>query len=162
MITILVAYDENRVIGNKGKIPWSISEDLKFFKKMTVGNSCVMGRKTWDSLPDNYKPLPDRESVVVSSNAVALENEWFAKGFCNVNFEDNLKDAISFTDKEIFIIGGEQIYKQSLDQKLVNRVLASEIKGTYEGDVFFPELQEIKSSKIIQEFDNFIIVEYIL
>jgi dihydrofolate reductase len=161
MITIIVAYDENRVIGNKGKIPWKISEDMKFFKKTTVGSSCVMGRKTWDSLPDGYKPLPDRENVVVSSNAVMLENEWLTKGCKNVDFEDNLKDAISFTDKEIFIIGGEQIYKQALDQNLAHRVLASEIKGTHEGDAFFPELQA-KFREVIQEFDDFIVVEYIL
>lgn len=64
MIKLIVAHDENRVIGNEGKIPWNIPEDLKNFKKLTTGHVVVMGRKTWDSLPKKPLPNRDRKSVV--------------------------------------------------------------------------------------------------
>lgn len=169
MVTIIVAYDEARVIGNKGGIPWRFTEDFKHFKRTTTGNPCIMGRKTWDSLPVNYKPLPDRPNIVVTRNSVQLENDCFSE---NVFFEESLEEAVDFAIvaypyKEIFIIGGSQIYQQALEKKLVDRVLASEVKGVHEGDTFFPELpldgmELVKSRKIIQEFDDFSIVEYAL
>lgn len=170
MVTIIVAYDEARVIGNKGGIPWRITEDFKHFKRTTTGNPCIMGRKTWDSLPANYKPLPDRANIVVTRNSVQLENEWRTSKI--VFFEESLEEAIDFANaayphKEVFILGGAQIYQQALEKKLVDRVLASEVKGVHEGDTFFPELpldgmELVKSRKIIQEFDDFSIVEYAL
>lgn len=177
MITILVAYDDSRVIGDKGGIPWKISEEFKHFKKTTVGNPVIMGRKTWDSLPENYKPLPDRPNIIVSRNADLLEKEWYARLTAKKNtaltfFEHTLEEAIDFASvscpyKEIFIIGGGEIYKQAIDEKLADRVLASEIKGTHKGDTFFPELplqgmELVKSRKVIQEFDEFCVVEYAL
>lgn len=174
MITIIVAYDENRVMGNKGGIPWSISEDFKHFKRTTVRNPCIMGRKTWDSLPENYKPLPDRPNIIVTRNAVSMENEWHGRRMpiSPPFFENTIEEAIDFAirgcpNKEIFIIGGAQIYQYVLDKQLADRVLASEIKGVHEGDTFFPELtldgmELVKSHKILKEFDEFKIVEYIL
>jgi len=171
MVTIIVAYDENRVIGCKGRLPWHIKEDMASFKKLTLKQVVIMGRKTWDSLPENYKPLPNRPNIIVSRKAAMLEkqNKWSLK---EVYFESDLSEAIGFAseafpDKEIFIIGGEQIYRQSLEQGLVDKVIASEIKGIHEGDVFFPELpiqgiEIVKSRKLIQEFDDFCIVEYVL
>lgn len=169
MATILVAYSENRVIGNKGDIPWRISEDFKHFKRTTVNQSCIMGRKTWDSLPDNFKPLPNRVNIVLSRKDVQLENENKTK---DLFFESSLEEAIEFSsaafpEKEIFIIGGAQIYQEALNKKLANRIIASEVKGVYEGDTFFPELQLegmeiVKSMKVIEEFEQFRIVEYAL
>jgi dihydrofolate reductase len=177
MITILVAYDENRVMGNKGGIPWRISEDFKHFKRTTVGKPCIMGRKTWDSLPENYKPLPDRPNIIVTRNAVSMENEWYLKLTASKNtaptfFEDTIEEAIDFAmaacpNKEIFIIGGAQIYQHVLEKRLADRVVASEVKGVHEGDTFFPNLplegmELVKAHKILQEFDDFKIVEYVL
>jgi len=171
MVTIIVAYDDNHIIGNNGEIPWKISEDFKHFKRTTTGNPCIMGRKTWDSLPENYKPLPNRPNIIVSRKAAMLEkqNQWSLK---DVYFESDLSEAIGFAsetfpDKEIFIIGGEQIYRHALEQGLVNKVIASEIKGIHEGDTFFPELplqgmEIVKSRNVIQQFEDFCIVEYIL
>lgn len=170
MVTIIVAYDEARVIGNKGGIPWRITEDFKHFKRTTLNCPCIMGRKTWDSLPPNYKPLPDRTNIIITRTAVQLENEWCR--FKNVFFEESLEEAIDFAEatcphKEVFIIGGAQIYQYAMDKKLVDRVLASEVKGVHEGDTFFPELsldgiELVKSYKLLQEFDDFNIVEYVL
>lgn len=177
MITILVAYDENRVMGNKGGIPWRISEDFKHFKRTTVGKPCIMGRKTWDSLPENFKPLPDRPNIIVTRNAVSMENEWYLKLTASKNtaptfFEDTIEEAIDFAmvacpNKEIFVIGGAQIYQHVLEKRLADRVVASEIKGVHEGDTFFPNLplegmELVKAHKILQEFDDFKIVEYVL
>jgi len=170
MITIIVAYDEDHVMGNKGEIPWKISEDFKHFKRMTLGNPCIMGRKTWDSLSENYKPLPNRPNIIVSKNSVALENEWRGKSrTAPTFFEHTLEEAIDFAsaaypDKEIFIIGGAQIYKQAMEKQLVDRVLVSHIKGFHEGDTFFPvdNMGFVKSYRTIQEFDDFTVVEYTL
>lgn len=169
MITLIVAYDENRLIGNGLEIPWKISEDFKHFKKTTAGNVVIMGRKTWDSLPKNYKPLPDRTNIVVSRNAIILEEEhweWLAhySSRHDLYFEDNLFNAIGFAkrivennNKEIFVIGGAQIYEQSLS--FADRILASEVKGKYVGDVYFPEF-EYKTKKVIEDFNDFSVVEY--
>jgi len=174
MITLVVAYDEARVMGNKGGIPWHIPEDFKHFKHTTIGHSCIMGRKTWDSLPPKFKPLPDRMNIVVTRNDVVLENEWsvkeLPKNTCAPHFESSLESAIELAkefDDEIFIIGGSEIYKQALEKQLVDRVLASEVKGVHEGDTFFPDLpleglELVKARKVLQEFDDFNIVEYIL
>jgi dihydrofolate reductase len=177
MVTIIVAYDEARVIGNKGSIPWRISEDFKHFKKTTIGCPVIMGRKTWDSLPENFKPLPDRPNIIVTRNAILMENEWYGRSESSRNiqqtfFEDTIESAILFAkdacpNKEIFVIGGSQIYQYALENELVDRVLASEIKGVHEGDTFFPALplygmELVKSCKILQEFDEFKIVEYVL
>lgn len=164
-------------MGHDGGIPWRITEDFKHFKRMTLGNPCIMGRKTWDSLPANYKPLPDRPNIVVTRNSVLLENEWYLKLTASKNtaptfFEDSVEEAIDFATvacprKEIFIIGGAQIYQYVMEKKLADRVVASEIKGVHEGDTFFPNLplegmELVKSHKILQEFDDFTIVEYAL
>ena len=171
MVTILVAYDENRVIGNKGQLPWHIPQDLANFKATTTGHVVIMGRKTWDSLPEKFKPLPNRVNVVITSTPEKFQ----CKG---VAFEDSLEDAIDYAEaafphKDVFIIGGAQIYKYAIDNKLADRVIASEVHGCHEGDAFFPELPNqgvelVKSHKLLAKFDGFErtaafdLVEYVL
>lgn len=163
MVTIIVAYDQNRVMGNKGVLPWRIPEEINHFKNMTIGNPCIMGRKTWQSLPKSFKPLPDRPNIIISKNDIVLQNSWRAFGNKNVHFESSVQDAIElsivgYPYKEIFVIGGAQIYEYVLNQRLAHRILASEIKGNYEGDTFFPSI-DVKG-KIVKEFESFNVVEY--
>lgn len=147
-IKIIVAYDENRVIGYKGKIPWKISEDLKLFKKITMGNTVVMGRITWDSLPK--KPLEGRNNIIIS-------NKLKGNGF----FPD-LNSALTEADKfnkDIFIIGGQQIYSALIP--FADFILASEVNGIHEGDAFFPELKSDEwNKKSIEKYEKFNFVEY--
>lgn len=162
MITILVAMSDNGVIGNKGKLPWQNSEDLKLFKKRTIGKIVIMGRKTWESLPK--KPLPDRFNIVLTRQQP--EGEWQdtnqVKGSIipiNTVWSNNLPAALDLAvkDTEIFIIGGAEIYKQSM--LLADRILISKIPGEYEGDVFFPSL-EGWTGKQTEEHETFNVWEY--
>lgn len=130
-ITIIVAYSDNRVIGNKNTLPWKISGDLKLFKEQTLNNIVIMGRKTWDSLPK--KPLPDRENIVITRNKKLINGVLITK---------SLNEAISLCkpDKKVFVIGGSSIYEQFLP--IASRILATEIHSSLEGDSFFPEINQ--------------------
>lgn len=168
MVTIIVAYSvENRVIGNQGTIPWKIPQDMKYFKSVTMGCPCVMGRKTWDSLPDQFRPLPGRLNLVVTRDFRSHLTPPLSTMFLPSVKECIDAASILQKQKEIFIIGGSQIYNSVLEEGLADRVIASEIKGRHDGDTFFPDLpiqgmEVVKSQKVLQRFDEFDIVEYIL
>jgi len=158
MITILVAMDSRNIIGNKGQLPWHSSEDLKLFKKRTMGHVVIMGRKTWESLPK--KPLPGRTNIVVSTTMPA--EVFSVNGFFT---ERSLETAIRVAEynqpgKEVFIIGGAQIYKEALKKGLVHRILASRIPGKHEGDTFFPELGGEWTASIVENHQTFDVWEY--
>ena len=123
------AQDQNGGIGKASKLPWHISEDLKNFKKTTLNNSIVMGRKTWDSLP--IKPLPKRENIVISSSKSI---DGAHKIFNNTS--DCIK-YISSSTNPIFIIGGATIYKQFFkhSNKLHITIVKKSVKNI---DTFFP------------------------
>lgn len=129
MIKIIVAYDENRGIGKDNKIPWHISEEFKFFKSTTIGECCVMGRKTWESLP--VKPLKNRCNIVISNTIQSLPDAFICS---------SLKEAILKTGNNCFIIGGSKIYDEALKLNVVDEIYASEIKGKHYCDTYFPNL----------------------
>ena len=114
MVSLIVAKSKNNVIGNKGRIPWYIPNDLKRFKELTTNNVVIMGRKTFESLPKEYRPLPNRVNIILSND------KSYNKNCCIVC--DNLKTAIkkAGNNKEIFIIGGGEVYKEGL--KYADRV----------------------------------------
>lgn len=148
----------NRVIGKEGKLPWHVQEDMEFFKETTTDNVVVMGRKTWDSLPLKFKPLPNRVNIVVSSKEAKDDRAIFMP---------NLLDAIKYGRqfyKEIFIIGGASIYEQALKLKIVDRLLLTHIYQVYEGDTYFPDYEKLGwfTNKCIRWIDKTIgILEYI-
>ncbi len=127
MIAIVVAHSRNRVIGRDGDLPWRLPTDLRRFREVTSGGTVVMGRKTWDSLPDRYRPLPDRRNVVVSRNGCD------APEVCR-----SVEEALAGGD--CFVIGGGEVYAQALP--LADRVYATEIAAQVDGDVFFAPLGE--------------------
>lgn len=130
---LLVAISENGCIGLNGSIPWHCSEDLKRFKKQTVGSTILMGRKTYESLG---KPLPNRENIVVTRNfdSALLNNSPPGVMFCK-----GLATAMHYCRNypEIFVIGGAEIYRQTLPW--AHEIRVTKIPGTYDGDTFFPE-----------------------
>lgn len=129
MISIIAAVSENGVIGKDGELPWHIPEDLKHFKNLTSGNVVIMGRKTYESIG---KPLPNRLNIVITRDTSKHIN-----GCITVNsIEEAIRKASS--DKEIFIIGGGEIYKKSL--KFANKIYLTKIHQHIEGDTFFPTL----------------------
>lgn len=147
-ISLIVAMTKDRVIGNNGKIPWKISQDLKLFKQITSGGIVIMGRKTWESLPQNYKPLSNRKNIVVSSQLKSIEG---------IKIYNDLECAIKNTresKKEVYLIGGASIYEQGIN--LVNKMHISLVKGSPEGDTYFPKFDkndwEIIEKKYFKDF----------
>lgn len=144
IISHIVAAASNNTIGLKGELPWHIPEDLQFFHDMTKGHAIVMGRKTFESLG---KPLPDRLNVVVT------RQEGFRPEGTHV-FND-IQKAVDFCKtktseygSEIFIIGGGEIYRQSMD--MVDKIYLTRIHQEFEGDAFYPDVDE----NIFQEVER--------
>lgn len=104
-LSIIVAMSDRNVIGNDGKLPWNISEDLKLFKEKTIAKTVLMGRKTFESLHYRYRPLPDRHNIVLTSHDTDnYENAYPNVDFCN-SVDNSLIVADSY-DLEVFVIGG--------------------------------------------------------
>ena len=130
-LSIVVAMDENRLIGKDNKLPWHLPADLAYFKKITMGKSIVMGRKTYDSIG---RPLPNRRNIVISRNLKTLITG------CEVL--SSIDDVLSITEDEdeVMIIGGASLCEQLLPQ--VSRLYITKIEGKFDGDIYFPEYDE--------------------
>ena len=135
IISLIVAMAKNKVIGKDNKLPWQIPEDLKRFKRLTLGHPIIMGRKTFESIG---RPLPGRDNLVLSRDpqyqAVGIQSFTSLEEvlqFCRNNYA---------TDEEVFVIGGEQIFKQALP--LADRIYLTKILSEVEGDTFFPDFDE--------------------
>lgn len=130
---MIAAMTRNRVIGKNNDIPWHLPDDFKYFKEMTRGHFVLMGRKNFDSLPDKFKPLPDRPNVIITHKSA-----FDGKGAYVVHsLEEALGLARSAGEQEAFIIGGGEIYRQGLE--ISDRIYLTEIATELAGDVFFPE-----------------------
>ncbi len=137
MISLIVAYAHNNVIGNKGRIPWDIPDDREHFKQLTLGSIVVMGRRTFEEIYKKFGAgLPGRETIVISKTT----NYEGANYRTVISLEKALELAKSlFSQKEIFICGGESVYKEAIESKLVNKMYITEIDADISGDAFFPE-----------------------
>ncbi len=137
-LTLIAAVAKNGVIGNHNALPWHLPEDLKHFKALTLGQVVIMGRKTWESLPERFRPLPDRLNIVVTRNT-----EYAAAGATVVNsLADSVKVGVTEgnplfgTGGTAFVIGGAELYAQALP--LAERLELTEIDAAFAGDAFFP------------------------
>ncbi|MBR6068613.1 MAG: dihydrofolate reductase [Bacteroidales bacterium] len=127
-ITMIVAVAENGAIGKDNNLLWHISGDLKRFKAITTGHSIIMGRKTYLSFPK--RPLPDRKNIILTSGDAIFEEAYTAK---------NIEQALALCDSdEVFIIGGESVYKQFLPY--TTKIYLTRVHRSYEADTFFPTL----------------------
>ncbi|MCL2722231.1 MAG: dihydrofolate reductase [Treponema sp.] len=159
-IILIVAMAENRVIGKDNAMPWSIKGNLKHFKETTMGFPCIMGRKTWDSLP--VKPLPGRLNIILSKSFTRRHGgHGEHEDDPNVRIYESLESAIESCAEyeKIFICGGESIYNQAMP--FATKIDLTLIPGLYEGDTFFPEIDETKWKKTdTVDYDNFSVVVY--
>ncbi len=138
-VSLIVAMAENRCIGKDNKMPWHIPEDLKRFKSLTMGAPVIMGRKTFESIIGYLgKPLPGRENIIISKSG--YQNDFNAPVFSSIPCA--ITHAKTRTDNEIFIIGGAQIYTQSIEN--TDRIHLTKIHQNVEGDAFFPEIKTRK------------------
>jgi dihydrofolate reductase len=133
-INLILARAANGVIGRNGTMPWHLPEDLAHFKQQTAGAPVIMGRKTWDSLPPRFRPLPGRRNIVVSR-----QPDWHAEGAQRTS---SLREALSLCEQagspEAWVIGGAQIYAEA--EPLAKRAIVTEIARDYEGDAWAPRL----------------------
>ena len=131
-INLIFARATNGVIGNKGAMPWHLPEDIAHFKRLTNGWPVIMGRKTWDSLPAKFRPLPGRTNVVITR-----QPGWSESG---AEPASSLADALRLCGQaeEVWVIGGAQIYAQA--EPLADRIEVTEIAQDFEGDAFAPRL----------------------
>lgn len=134
-ISIVVAVADNNAIGAKGKLLWRLSKDMQYFKEVTWGHHVLMGRKTWDSIPPKFSPLPGRTNIIVT------RQEGFVCEGCLVvkNVEEGIELARNSGEQELMIIGGGEIYKQALP--FTNKIYLTKVHHTFaDADTFFPEL----------------------
>ena len=127
-LSIIVAMDDNHLIGKDNGLPWHLPADLTFFKKVTTGHSIIMGRKTYDSIG---KPLPNRRNIVITRSVDAsIEG-------CEVF--NSIDDALDSTkeEEEVLVIGGANLCQQVLAR--VGRLYITHIEGVFEGDTYFPD-----------------------
>ncbi len=131
-VNLIYARAANGVIGRDGTIPWHLPEDLAHFKRQTAGAPVVMGRKTWDSLPPRFRPLPGRDNIVVTR-----QTDWQAEGARRV---DSLRAALQACGQaaEVWVIGGAQIYAEA--EPLAQRAVVTEIAADFAGDAWAPTL----------------------
>jgi len=129
-IILIAAVAANRVIGKDNQLLWSIPEDMAHFKTMTAGHAVLMGRKTWESLPERFRPLPGRRNIVISR-----QPDYAAPG---ADLAHTLAAGIALADdaEKLFIIGGADIYTQSMP--LADRLEITEVDLRPEGDAWFP------------------------
>ena len=150
-LTIIAAVSINNVIGNNNKLIWKLSNDLKRFKNLTTNHSVIMGRKTFESLPN---PLPDRDNIVITRDTN------YSKP--NIQVCSSIENAINLTktDTQPFIIGGGEIYTQTIN--IVDKIELTRVHEEFDGDAYFPEIpldifelinEENYNSDLENEFD---------
>jgi dihydrofolate reductase len=131
-INLIFARAANGVIGKNNSMPWHLPEDLAHFKRLTQGSPVIMGRKTWDSLPPRFRPLPGRSNIVITRQV-----DWQAAGASRAN---SLPEALQLSGDvpEVWVIGGAEIYRQA--EPLAQRAEVTEIAQDFEGDAYAPTL----------------------
>jgi dihydrofolate reductase len=144
--SIIVAFDEMRGIGKGGVLPWHLPADLKHFKEITTSkpgqpeNVVIMGRKTWESIPEKFRPLPGRMNVVISGQAGYPLPD-------GVHLASSLEGAIStYCGKgfgEVFVIGGARVFAEAIDHPLCDKLHLTIIEGCFNADVLFPEIPSV-------------------
>ena len=153
MISIIAAVAQNGCIGLNGTLPWHIPEDFVHFKTLTIGKTVLMGRKTWESLPGKFRPLPGRANVVISRST----GYNVPPGV--VVFPSVEEACIALGDQDTWVIGGAQIFTQTIDR--ADRLIITHVDRVVDGDAFFPEIDAQRWSEVAREdHDGFSFVTY--
>jgi dihydrofolate reductase len=142
-LSLVAAVARGGVIGRDGTIPWRLPEDMRRFRKLTTGHPVVMGRLTWESLPERFRPLPGRRNVVVTRNPA-----WRGDG---AERAGSLEDALHLLagSPQVYVIGGAQLYAAALP--LADELLLTEIEVDVAGDAFFPAFESADFEEVSRE-----------
>jgi dihydrofolate reductase len=132
IISLIAAHTRNRVIGKNNTLPWRLPDDMKFFMQTTSKHPVIMGRKNYDSIPEKFRPLPNRQNIVITR-----QTNFVAPG-CEVvqSLPAAFQKAEATAAHEVFVIGGAEIYQQAMPH--AHRLYLTEIHTELEGDTFFP------------------------
>jgi dihydrofolate reductase len=143
MISLIVAHDVNRVIGYENDMPWHLPGELQYFKQVTMGKPMIMGRKTFESIG---RPLPGRRNIVITRNM-----DYKADG---IEVVSSLEEALALVEgaEEIMVIGGAQIFEQSLP--IADRLYITRIDHAFKGDTFFPPYEEWQQISVQQPIET--------
>lgn len=139
VVLIVAVAKPNNGIGKDNDLLWRLPGDMKFFREQTTGFPVVTGRKNYESIPEKFRPLPNRDNIIVTRQDIKYPN-----AFVCSSLEAGIELAKEKNQEKIFIIGGGQIYKQCLEQNLVNKMLITWVDAELEADTFFPEFDSSK------------------
>lgn len=130
--SLIVAMGKHREIGKNNDLLWHLPRDMKFFKETTTGNTVVMGRKSWESIPEKFRPLPNRKNIVITRNP-----DYKAEGATVITHLNELSQYVNEEDK-CFITGGAQIYQLALEKGLIHEMYITQVDESFDADTFFP------------------------
>jgi dihydrofolate reductase len=131
-VSLIAAVAQNRVIGKNNDLPWHLPDDMKYFMQTTKGHHCIMGRRNYESIPEKFRPLPNRTNIVVTR-----QPRYHAPGCLIVHsIDEGLTIARENGEPEAFIIGGSEIYQSAMT--LADRLYLTEIQAEIQGDTYFP------------------------
>ncbi|MDR1420617.1 MAG: dihydrofolate reductase [Treponema sp.] len=159
LVIIIAAMAENRVIGRGGAIPWSIKEDMRRFRDLTMGFPCIMGRRTWESLP--HKPLSGRLNIVVSKLMAAHQAGNTDGENGGVLVFSSFNDALEYCGacEKVFVCGGASLYREAMPAADIMEITL--IHKTFRGDVFFPPIDpEVWEEKTVDEKGDFAFISF--
>lgn len=142
-VILIVAIAQNNAIGKNNQLLWHLPADMKFFKEQTSGHTIITGRKNYESIPEKFRPLPHRTNIVVTRDP-----HYQAPGAIVVHsLEDAIKTAKNSGAEKCFIIGGGQIYQETLEKNLVDEMIITLVEVSPEADTFFPAIDSVQWGK---------------
>ncbi len=148
IISLIAARTQNNVIGKNNDLPWHLPDDMKYFMQTTKGHHIIMGRKNYDSIPEKFRPLPNRTNIIVTR-----QPNFHAPGCITVStLEKGLEIARNNGELETFIIGGAEIY--NLGFSLANKLYITEINTTLDGDTHFPDFDKKEWKEVSRVYHN--------
>ena len=151
-LAAVVAVDEHRGIGKDGDLPWRIPADMAHFKSLTIGtgsNAVIMGRTTWESIPERFRPLKDRRNIVLSRRGLEVP--------AGVMVAGSLAEALELAEdaEQVFAIGGAQVYAESMGHPKFETLYITRVDGTFECDTFFPDWKDdFRYAEVLDEGES--------
>jgi dihydrofolate reductase len=158
IVSLIVAVSENGVIGKNNDLIWHLPKDMKYFKEKTLGHHIIMGRKNFESIPHKFRPLRNRVNIIVTRN-----KDYKAKDcIIATSIESAIDYSKSNKEDEVFIIGGGEIYKQSIQKNLVDKIYLTRVHADFDGDTFFetPSSNWIIKSEVKKKKDEKHLFDY--
>ena len=149
-VNLVVAVAQNGAIGRDNQLIWHLRDDMKFFKELTTGHIILTGRKNYESIPEKFRPLPNR------LNCIMTRNQNYQAPNCELFTELSAWiEAFKNDERDLFIIGGGEIYRQSLEQDVVDVMFITHVKAAPIGDTFFPEFDKsLWRSEVLASFQK--------